>query len=63
MFGEGLAGPLAGDENAATAEAEVFAVVRLGGAFAGYDVAVCVLRGDAVPEPVGALGRAGQDRT
>jgi hypothetical protein len=43
VFGEGLAGPPSGDEDAAAAEAEVFAVVCLGRAVAGHIPAVAPL--------------------
>jgi hypothetical protein len=60
VFGEGLAGPVAGDQNAAAATAEVFAVVRLRAAAAGDEAGSGLVGLDAVTQPVRAERRAGQ---
>ena len=59
VVGEGLAGPLAGDEHAASGVAEVLAAVGLALAGARPHVRLGVLGLDAVAEPVGAGRRAG----
>ena len=58
MVGEGLAGPLAGDQHAASGVAEVLATVGLALAAAGALVGLGVLGLYAVAEPVGAGRRA-----
>src|SRR6185312_15730190 len=58
VVGEGLARPLAGDEDAPAAHAEGRPLVDLGLAAAGGLVRACVLRLDAVAEPVRAARRA-----
>ena len=60
VLGQGLAGPLAGDQDAAAAEAEVLPVVRLRVAPAGSQAGAGVLGLDAVAEPVRAARRARQ---
>ena len=54
VLGEGLAGPLAGDQDAAAAEAEVLPVVRLDGAAAGDQAGAGLVGLDAVAQPVRA---------
>jgi hypothetical protein len=58
VVGEGLAGPLAGDQHAPPAVAEIFAAMRLASARARPHVRLGVLRLDTVAEPVGAGRRA-----
>jgi hypothetical protein len=58
VVGEGLAGPLSGDEHAASGVAEVLAAVGFALARAGSRARLGVLRLDAVAEPVGAGWRA-----
>lgn len=60
MLGEGLAGPVAGDQDAAAAEAEVLAVVGLRFALAGDQFGAGVFGLHAVAEPVRAPRRARQ---
>src|SRR6266498_786363 len=61
VVGEGLAGPVAGDQDAAAADAEGGFLVDAALAVAGPQLGVCLLRLDAVEEPVGAPVRAGCD--
>ena len=58
VVGEGLSGPLAGDQDAAPGVAEVVGVVGLAFAPAGGQAGPGVLGLDAVPEPVRAPRRA-----
>ena len=58
MIGQGLAGPLAGDQDAPPCIAEVLAAVCLAGAPAGAHALAGVLGLDAVAQPVGAGRRA-----
>jgi len=58
VVGEGLAGPLAGDQDAAPGIAEVLAAMRLAGAPAGAQALMGVLGLDAVAQPVRARRRA-----
>jgi len=59
VVSEGLAGPFAGDEDAAAGVAEVFAAVGFAFAGARAHMRLGVLGLDAVAEPVGAGRRAG----
>ena len=58
VVGEGLAGPFAGDQDAASGVAEVLVAVGFAPAQAGDQVRAGVLGLDAVAEPVRAAGRA-----
>ena len=60
VFGEGLAGPVAGDEDAAAADAEVLSVVGLARASAGDEAGARLVGLDAVAQPVRTAGRARQ---
>ena len=55
VFGQGLAGPVAGDQDTTAADAEVFSIMSLGTAAGAGPVAL-----DAVAQPVRAPRRAGQ---
>src|SRR5262249_19847177 len=59
VVSEGLAGPFAGGQDAASGVAEMLGAVRLALALAGDQASTGVLGGDAVAEPVRAGGRAG----
>ena len=63
VVGEGLGGPLAGDQDAAAGVAEVFAAVGLALAGARAQAGAGVLGLDAVAEPVGARGEQGSYRS
>jgi len=63
VVGQGLAGPLAGDQHAASGVAEVVAAVGFAFAGAGDETGPGVLGLDAVAEPVGAARRARFDGT
>jgi hypothetical protein len=54
VVGEGLARPLAGDEDTATRVAEVVAAVRFAFALARHQPGSRILRGNAVAQPVRA---------
>src|SRR5262245_8047682 len=54
MVGEGFAGPVAGDEHAAAADAKGGLLVYAAFAVAGFEFGVCILRLHAVEEPVRA---------
>ncbi|GIJ75974.1 hypothetical protein SAMN05443287_106214 [Micromonospora phaseoli] len=54
VVGEGFAGPLAGDEDAAAGEAEGGALVDLPGAPSGRQAGLDAVGLDAVQQPVGA---------
>jgi hypothetical protein len=58
MVGQGLAGPLAGDQDAPSGVAEVLVPVCLAGAPSGAHALMGVLGLDAVAQPVGARRRA-----
>src|SRR5262249_35753963 len=57
MVGEGLAGPLAGDQDAAPGVTQVVGPVRFALAGAGDEALARILRVDPVAEPVRACGR------
>ncbi len=59
VVGEGLAGPFAGDQDAATCVAEVLRAVSFALARSGPQSLAGVFRLDAVPQPVRAARRAG----
>ncbi len=59
VVGEGLAGPFAGDEDAASGVAEVLGAVGFAGAVAGPQARARVLGLDAVAQPVRAGRGAG----
>src|SRR6185312_4915598 len=58
VIGQGLAGPLAGDQDPPPGVAEMIGIVGLALAPAGSLAGPGVLGLNAVPEPVGAPGRA-----
>src|SRR5437868_7023015 len=60
VIGEGFAGPVAGDEDAAAGEAEGAALVDFAGTVSGYQAGFGLLGLYPVEQPVGAGGGAGQ---
>jgi hypothetical protein len=63
VVGQGLTGPLAGDQDTPPGVAEVFAAVRLASAPAWSQAFTGVLRRDAVAQPVGWRRSASTART
>ncbi|OLM08274.1 hypothetical protein Ae505Ps2_6253 [Pseudonocardia sp. Ae505_Ps2] len=62
VVGQGLVGPLAGDEDAASGDAEVFGLVRFARAMPGCRSGSGALGFDAVEQPDRAARRARRDR-
>ena len=60
VFGQGLAGPVAGDQDTTAADAEVFSIMSLAGTAAGAQAGAGPVGLDAVAQPVRAPRRAGQ---